>query len=39
MNTPRIGQSRRVEDSNLRKRSCVLIVFMDFVAYRYAVST
>ena len=31
--SPSIGQSRRVEDANLRKRSRVLIVFTDFVAY------
>ena len=39
LNTPSIGQSRRVEDVNLRKRSRVLIVPTDFVTHRYAVST
>ena len=39
LKTPSIGQSRRVEDVNLRTRSRVLIVFTDFVAHRYAVFT
>jgi len=39
MNTPSIGQSRRVEDANLRNRSRVLIAFTDFVAYRHVVVT
>ena len=39
LKTPSIRQSRRVEDVNLRTRSCVLIVFTDLVAHRYAVFT
>ena len=39
MNTPSIGQSRRVEDANLRERSLLFMIFASTCTYRYAIMT
>ena len=39
MNTPGIGQPRRVKDANLRERSHVLLIFTNTRTYQYAVLT
>ena len=39
MNTPSIGQSRRVEDANLRERSHLFIIATDTCTYCYAIIT
>ena len=38
-NTPTVGQSRRVKDLDLRKRLCIVAMFINFRTYHYVVLT
>ena len=39
LNTPSVGQSRRVKDLDLRKRLCIAAMFINFRTYHYVVLT
>ena len=39
VNTPSVGESRRVEDANLRERSHLFVISTDTCTYHYAIIT